>query len=75
VYKNIDLPVDTLQKLSIMTAVQGRSLKNIPPQAPGKWNNSRIIYRISGAEKLLITHKQERIERLRKLIYMRTFAI
>lgn len=26
--KNIDLPVDTLQKLSIMAAAQGRSLKN-----------------------------------------------
>ncbi|MDE7413282.1 MAG: hypothetical protein K2N05_05780 [Muribaculaceae bacterium] len=26
--KNIDLPVDTLQKLSIMAAVQGKSLKN-----------------------------------------------
>lgn len=26
--KNIDLPVDTLQKLSIMAVAQGRSLKN-----------------------------------------------
>lgn len=26
--KNIDLPVDTLQKLSIMAAAQGKSLKN-----------------------------------------------
>lgn len=26
--KNIDLPVETLQKLSIMAAAQGRSLKN-----------------------------------------------
>lgn len=26
--KNIDLPVDALQKLSIMAAAQGRSLKN-----------------------------------------------
>lgn len=26
--KNIDLPVDVLQKLSIMAAAQGRSLKN-----------------------------------------------
>lgn len=26
--KNIDLPVDTLQKLSIMAVAQGKSLKN-----------------------------------------------
>lgn len=26
--KNIDLPVDTLQKLSLMAAAQGKSLKN-----------------------------------------------
>lgn len=26
--KNIDLPIDTLQKLSIMAAAQGKSLKN-----------------------------------------------
>lgn len=26
--KNIDLPIDTLQKLSIMAVAQGRSLKN-----------------------------------------------
>ncbi|MDE6205730.1 MAG: hypothetical protein K2F66_06400, partial [Duncaniella sp.] len=26
--KNIDLPIDTLQKLSIMAVAQGKSLKN-----------------------------------------------
>lgn len=33
--KNIDLPVNTLQKLSIMAAAQGSSLKNFIDRASG----------------------------------------